>query len=165
MEIAISVLSLLIAHVSCEEFNLCPSISQGYPPYCACRHGGAYDNVTNTCLDPECPAASIAEPAYPNCTCTEPNFAYTAYVNECFRVCPENSTGYWPDCTCDNEFAIFDKSTLIRAIWNILSNLNAKFTGTLIGDDKLLWLFELIIMHTFGVMIDSYWIHYLYWSS
>lgn len=94
----------------------CPSISRGIvSPFCECRYGPEYDNATNTCPNPECPTASIATSAYPNCTCTEKNFDYSAYINDCFRVCPENSTGYWPTCTCDDPFAIFDKSMLFNS--------------------------------------------------
>lgn len=106
----ILVLCLTFAGILCEEFTTCPAISVGYPPDCICKHGPAYDNTTNTCPNPECPPASIAKPAYPKCTCTEKNFDYSAYVNECFRVCPKNSTGYWPNCICDDELATFDRS-------------------------------------------------------
>lgn len=89
----------------------CPSISTGSAsPYCECKYGPAYDATTNTCPNPECPPKSIAEPTYPNCTCTEVNFSYSEYLNECFRVCPENSSGYWPKCECDNKSAGFNKS-------------------------------------------------------
>lgn len=93
-------------------FRKCPSISTAIStsPYCECRYGPAYDPITNTCPKPECPPESIAEPAYPNCTCTEVNFSYSEYLNECFRVCPENSRGYWPNCICDDKLAVFNKS-------------------------------------------------------
>lgn len=132
------VLLLIVAKISCDEFPSqfssdfgsqftsdftglytskfedCPSIAVGYPPYCACRHGSPYNNETNTCPNPECPPASIAQPAYPNCICTEKNFDYGAHINECFRVCPENSSGYWPKCRCDDELATFDKRKIIN---------------------------------------------------
>lgn len=92
-------------------FFECPSISDGYPPNCMCRYGPAYDNETNMCPNPECPTESVADPDHPKCTCTKKNFAYSTYLNECFRVCPENSNGYWPNCICDDKLASFDKST------------------------------------------------------
>lgn len=98
--------------MSCQYFRKCPTISDGYPPDCICRYGLPYDSETNTCPNPECPTSSIAEPSYPNCRCTEKNFDYSEYINECFRVCPENSTGYWPSCICDDVLAKFDKSML-----------------------------------------------------
>lgn len=109
LKCVVFVLWLIFAKISCEEFETCPSIAIGYPPFCVCRHGPPYDNSTNACPNPECPPKSIAQPAYPNCTCTEKNFDYGAYINECFRVCPSNSSGYWPNCRCDNQLAIFDK--------------------------------------------------------
>lgn len=95
-------------------FQQCPSISTRIfsPPYCECRHGPAYDEMTNTCPNPECPTASVGELAYPNCTCTEVNFSYSEYINECFRVCPQNSSGFWPNCICDDKSTGFDKSML-----------------------------------------------------
>lgn len=94
-----------------EEFPECPSISdESSPPFCTCRYGPEYDNTTNTCPNPECPTASVANPSYPHCNCTEKNFGYSEHVNECFRVCPENSSGYWPKCICDDKLTGFDKS-------------------------------------------------------
>lgn len=94
----------------------CPSISSVSfeAPYCKCRYGPDYDVTTNTCPDASCPTKSIAEPSYPNCTCTEVNFSYSEYTNDCFRVCPENSSGYWPNCECDDKLAGFDKSTQLH---------------------------------------------------
>lgn len=94
------------------EFPKCPSISNVIftSPYCECKYGPAYDEATNTCPDPECPPMSIAQPSHPDCNCTEVNFGYSEYLNECVRVCPENSTGYWPKCVCDDKSAGFDKS-------------------------------------------------------
>ncbi|XP_031635844.1 laminin subunit gamma-1-like [Contarinia nasturtii] len=109
--VTVCVLCLLFVVGSCDEFWECPTISEGYPPNCVCRYGSNYDNMTNTCPNPNCPTASTAESSYPNCICTQPNFAYSAYINDCFRVCPEHSTGHWPTCKCDEKFAIFDKST------------------------------------------------------
>lgn len=103
----------MLVSVSCEEFEECPTISQGYPPFCVCRYGPEYDNTTNTCPKPECPTASIAQPSYPNCTCVEKNSAYSFYINDCFQACPENSTGFWPSCDCDDKSATFDKSRLL----------------------------------------------------
>lgn len=97
-----------------EQFYKCPSISEGYPPKCRCRYGSPYDSKTNSCPNPECPTASVADPSYPNCVCTEKNFGYSEYLNECFRVCPVNSTGYWPKCVCDDKMEGFDKSILIQ---------------------------------------------------
>lgn len=71
--------------------------------------------ITGTFGEPSskvCPPSSVADPSYPNCTCAEKNFAYIDYKNECIRVCPENSTGYWPNCECDDKLARFDKSKL-----------------------------------------------------
>lgn len=104
------VLFVTLVAVCGEYFSSCPSISTGYPPDCICRYGPAYDNATNTCPMPECPTASIPQPSYPNCTCTGKNFEYSAHINECFRFCPEDSSGYWPTCTCDDKSTGFDKS-------------------------------------------------------
>lgn len=108
------VLCLLFVGGSCDEFWECPTISEGYPPDCMCRYGPDYDNTTNVCPNPECPTASTPESTYPDCTCIEKNFAYISYTNDCFQVCPENSTGYWPSCKCDDEYAGFDKSALFK---------------------------------------------------
>lgn len=112
IESSVCVWCLLLVSVSCEEFGVCPTISEGYPPFCVCRYGSPYDNTTNTCPDPECPTTSIAQSSYPNCTCSEKNSAYSDYINECFQTCPENSTGHWPTCNCDDKSATFDKSEL-----------------------------------------------------
>ncbi|XP_037031076.1 multiple epidermal growth factor-like domains protein 10 [Bradysia coprophila] len=86
----------------------CPKISDGYYPDCRCKHGPAYDNKTNTCPNPECPVNESVG-IYPNCVCQEKNFDYSATFNECFRVCPENSSGYWPKCICDYDGHTFSK--------------------------------------------------------
>lgn len=97
-------------------FPKCPSISTVVfsSPFCQCRYGPAYDAATNTCPNPECPPKSIAKPSYPNCTCTEKNFGYSEHLNECFRVCPKNSSGYWPKCICDDKLASFEKSKQLK---------------------------------------------------
>ncbi|XP_037031036.1 cell death abnormality protein 1-like [Bradysia coprophila] len=92
----------------------CPKISNGYYPHCRCKHGPAYDNETNTCPNPECPVNESVG-IYPNCVCEKKNFGYSATLNECFRVCPENSSGYWPKCNCDSDGDTFSKE-LFRCI-------------------------------------------------
>lgn len=111
MKLVFSLLCLIIASAFGQlYFQKCPTISEGYPPFCYCRYGPEYNNLTNTCPNPECPTASIAQPTYPNCTCTGKNSEYSAYLNDCFQFCPEKSTGYWPECECDDKLAKFDKS-------------------------------------------------------
>lgn len=68
---------------------------------------GKYDKATNTCPNPECPALKSTG-IYPNCTCNQKNFDYSIYLNECFRVCPDQSSGYWPKCDCDVDRHVFD---------------------------------------------------------
>lgn len=108
IELIVCVFCFVIAQVSCQK---CPPTSDGYyPPHCTCKHGPSYDIATNTCPKPECPPDSVAQSAYPKCNCTEKNFDFSAYINECFRVCPPHSNGYWPNCICDDKLARFDKS-------------------------------------------------------
>lgn len=92
-----------------ETFLECPTISNGSPPYCECKYGPKYDEVTNTCPNPVCPLYDSTG-IYPNCTCLHKNFDYSIYLNECFRVCPEDSSGYWPNCDCDTDGYVFVKS-------------------------------------------------------
>lgn len=88
---------------------MCPSQSDGVFPNCTCRYGGAYDNVTNSCPNPECPKNTTIDSVHPNCKCTERNKEYNEYLNECYLVCPEDSTGYFPDCKCSDKLRGFDK--------------------------------------------------------
>lgn len=78
---------------------------------CDCKYGIKYDNVTNTCLNPVCPTDVATTGVFPHCKCTEKNYEYSSYLNECFRVCPENSTG-----TCIVFFLIFDLDNLLRSV-------------------------------------------------
>lgn len=90
--------------------SICPSISEGdYPPNCRCRYGGMYDPETNSCPNPECPVNSVDQHSYPNCTCIGKNKEYNTNLNECVLTCPENSTGRFPDCKCDDESESFNK--------------------------------------------------------
>lgn len=88
----------------------CPTISEddGYPN-CWCRYGDEYDNSTNSCPNPKCPNLSTNDSVYPNCKCTGKNYVYNEYFNECFLICPEDSTGYYPDCKCDDPKKRFSK--------------------------------------------------------
>lgn len=105
--VCLILISVMSVQVLCDK---CPPISDGdFSPYCTCKYGPPYDEVTNTCPDPKCPPESI-DFGYPDCFCFERNSDYSAYTNECFRVCPVNSSGYWPNCTCDDKLAQFDKS-------------------------------------------------------
>lgn len=45
---------------------------------------------------------------FPNCTCTEKDYIYSAYINECFIECG-NGMGIHPRCYCGKEFdSIYD---------------------------------------------------------
>lgn len=88
---------------------MCPSISDGVFPNCTCRYGGAYNNMTNTCPNPSCPKNTTADSVYPNCECTGRNYKYNEYLNECYLVCPEDSSGYFPNCRCKDKFKGFNK--------------------------------------------------------
>lgn len=92
-----------------DQFVECPSTSDGFHPYCECKYGSKYDEATNTCPNAECPF-NISTGMYPDCTCLQKNFDYSNYLNECFRFCPDNSSGYWPQCNCDTDGYVFDKS-------------------------------------------------------
>lgn len=96
-------------------FNVpkCPNIANGFYPLCDCKYGIKYDNVTNTCLNPVCPTDVATTGVFPHCKCTEKNYEYSSYLNECFRVCPQNSTG-----TCMVFFLnlILDLDNLLRSV-------------------------------------------------
>lgn len=79
---------------------MCPSQSGGDFPNCTCRYGEADDNVTNSCPNPKCPKNTTSGSVHPNCKCSKRNEEYNEYLNECYLVCPEDSTGYFPDCKC-----------------------------------------------------------------
>lgn len=77
---------------------------------CECTNGAKYDATTNQCVEEGCPTKfGSSGGKFPNCTCDK-NFDYSAAYNLCFRVCPDNSTGYWPHCDCDYDGYVFDKS-------------------------------------------------------
>lgn len=88
---------------------ICPSISDGEYPNCECRFGDKYDNKTNSCPNPICPSNTMTDSVYPDCKCTKKNSEYFPYFNLCSRVCPENSTGRYPDCKCNDPLAGFSK--------------------------------------------------------
>lgn len=92
--------------------KICPSISEGDYPDCKCRFSDPYDSETNSCPNPICPPNTTADSVYPDCKCTKKNFEYFPYLNDCGKVCPDNSTGRFPNCKCNDEFAGFSKSKI-----------------------------------------------------
>lgn len=89
--------------------TMCPPTSEGLHPNCVCRYGGTYDIATNSCTNPKCPRHTTIESSYPNCKCTGNNYEYNEYLNECYLVCPEDSIGRFPDCSCNDKLKGFNK--------------------------------------------------------
>lgn len=74
-----------------------------------CKNGEEYNAKSNTCQQRlQCPS-DVSTGMYPNCTCVNKNFDFNSHLNICFRVCPANSTGYWPQCICDVDGNSFNK--------------------------------------------------------
>lgn len=96
---------------------LCPSISDGVYPECKCRYGRPYDNATNSCPDPQCPLNTSTDSVYPKCNCSGRNYEYNAHLNECYLVCPKHSSGYFPECRCDDRFAGFNKGNKFLSVF------------------------------------------------
>lgn len=88
---------------------MCPSISEGVFPNCKCRYGETYDNVTYSCSNSQCPENTTIDSIYPKCKCMKKNHHYNEYLNECYLICPEDSTGYFPDCKCNDKIKGFNK--------------------------------------------------------
>lgn len=99
---------------------MCPSISDGIYPNCKCRYGHTYNNVSNTCPQPNCPSNSTADSIYPNCICKGKNYVYNEHLNECYLSCPEDSVGFYPNCKCDDKSAEFNKGKNINNVQNSL---------------------------------------------
>lgn len=99
---------------------MCPSISEGVFPNCTCRYGRTNDDVMNLCPNPQCPKNSTADSIYPNCECKGTNYKYNEHLNECYLVCPEESTGVFPNCKCNNEIEGFNKGKRIKTKDKIL---------------------------------------------
>lgn len=93
--VAVSTLLLSFAPNTLADESSCPSIADGSHPYCECRYGDKYDIETHQCPNPQCPTNSTTESKFPDCDCSGvgKNYDYSTYLNECFLVCPENSTG------------------------------------------------------------------------
>lgn len=100
----------------------CPAMGAGEYPFCECpRHTNGYDFVTNSCVSPKCPSNTTADSVYPNCQCTGKNYVYNEHLNDCFLACPEDSSGYFPNCKCDDEKKGFGKGTYFLRILEFFS--------------------------------------------
>lgn len=87
---------------------MCPSISDGVYPNCTCRYGKTYDGTKNSCPEPTCPLNTTRDSFFPKCKCAGENYEYSEYLNECYLVCPENSTGSYPNCRCNDDGSGFN---------------------------------------------------------
>lgn len=49
---------------------------------------------------------------YPNCECTESEKVFSAYINQCYIECgDDSSTGLHPECICDDKNSYYDVDT------------------------------------------------------
>lgn len=65
---------------------------------------------------------------YPDCECTNEEHIFSAYINECYVPCPEDSTGKHPYCRCDQFDFYYDENERVCK-----SNLERKCPKFAIG--------------------------------